>query len=743
LIGSFSFNLILQTRKAFESIDQFNQLAAKQTLAANIRYCSTQLLMATNDFMITERNDYKNNFYSFYEKLLKYKNEFESYNLDQRERIILDEIIRNIDSTKVYSEKIFNSYGEKNSDRSRRIELMEAMDYKFGEQIEKSVNELFGYISGKILLANHNIDIYKDRLFLTIFLSGLVFLIVTLITSYLTSVKIAKPILILSKAAESLGKGDYSVRPKINTKDEIAILANALSSMAESIELSYKSLRQSQQFNESIVKTIPSALIVVGKNRDDESSPESFSKGIVKMVNQSFSELFGISADEVVGKTIKETLSEINLSDLCKEVVVKGTVVENVLCECNSPRKGKLVLNLSLAGFELGEENILIVINDVTELKRAEDAIILEKERAQSYLDIAGVMLVVINADQNVSLINRKGSQILGYNESEVIGKNWFDSFIPPETKELVKTTFSKLMNGKIDETKYFENEIVTKSGEKRFIAWHNTLLQDYNNRITGTLSSGEDITDRRNAELATQKYMLELKELNAQKDRLFSIISHDLRSPFTGLLGYSEMLVDDFDEMERDEIKTHIAAIKEISENIFVHLSNLLEWSRLQRGKIKINPEKLTLNTIIKDIVELMMPNAGKKEISLITEVDENIFVNADQSMLNSILQNLISNAIKFTYEKGTIRIRANIKNDFVEIIVADSGIGMTDEEINKVFKIDASYTTKGTAGEIGTGLGLVICKEMVEKQGGKINIESEKDKGSQFKFTLPIGLD
>jgi PAS domain S-box-containing protein len=352
-------------------------------------------------------------------------------------------------------------------------------------------------------------------------------------------------------------------------------------------------------------------------------------------------------------------------------------------------------------------------------------------------------MLVVINADQNVSLINRKGSQILGYNESEVIGKNWFDSFIPPETKELVKTTFSKLMNGKIDETKYFENEIVTKSGEKRFIAWHNTLLQDYNNRITGTLSSGEDITDRRNAELATQKYMLELKELNAQKDRLFSIISHDLRSPFTGLLGYSEMLVDDFDEMERDEIKTHIAAIKEISENIFVHLSNLLEWSRLQRGKIKINPEKLALNTIIKDIVELMMPNAGKKEISLITEVDENIFVNADQSMLNSILQNLISNAIKFTYEKGTIRIRANIKNDFVEIIVADSGIGMTDEEINKVFKIDASYTTKGTAGEIGTGLGLVICKEMVEKQGGKINIESEKDKGSQFKFTLPIGLD
>ncbi|MHB1686119.1 MAG: PAS domain S-box protein [Ignavibacteriaceae bacterium] len=738
LIGSFSFYFFLQSKSLFESADELNQLVTKQTTSMNLRYYSSQLLMATNDYMITKKNDYRNNFYLFYEKLLKYTSELEKNKLDQHERTILYQVEKDIDSTKLYADKIFKSSESVNAPQV--IILMGKIAYTYGEKVEKGVNQLFIYNSGKILFAKRNLDLFKNQLFFTTTVIGLAVLIILLVTSYLTTIRIAKPILTLSKAAETIGKGDYSVRPVVNTKDEIATLANAFSHMAESVELSHKSLKQSQQFNESIVKTIPSALIVVSKNHDELPDPESFSKGKVITVNRSFCDMFGFNADEVVGKTIKETLSEINLSDLCKKVVVNGKVIENVTCECNSPRKGKLVLYLSLAGFELGEENILIVITDITELKRAEDTIRWEKERAQSYLDVAGVILLVINADQRISLINKKGCQILGYDESEIIGENWFDNFISSEKREFVRDIFIGIMQGETEKVEYFENEVLTKDGEKIIIAWHNAFIKDQNDKITGTLSSGEDITLRKQAEITAEKYLAELKKLNSQKDKLFSILSHDLRSPFNGLFGYSDMLLNDFDEMKTEEIKSCISGIKDISENIYNQLNNLLEWSRLQRNKIEFNPQKLALIDLVNGIVKLLNPNALKKNISLITEIDDNICVKADKYMLNSVLQNLISNAIKFTYEKGEIKISAVSNNPFVEINITDTGMGMSDDEIDKVFRVDSIYITKGTTGEVGTGLGLVICKEMIEKHGGKINIESQKRIGSSFKFTVPV---
>lgn len=741
LIGSFSFYLFIQSKKVFESSEVLNQLIAEQTTVSNLRNSSMQLLMATTDYISTKRESYKNQYYKIDERLMEQRRELESYKFGRHELKILNLIKLNIDSSKIYTDKIFQFTGKESYQSVTG--LIEKIKNTLGDRVDKSVNELFADNMKKILFAKQSLDTYKREMFFTAPLIGLAILIVTLLTSYLTTLRIVKPILALSKAANAMSKGDYSVRPKVNTKDEIATLAQAFTQMAESIQLSYESLRRSQQFNESIIRTIPSALIVVSKNHSDVQNSESFGKGKVIMVNPNFYELFGYTTNEVIGKNIKETLAEINLSDLCKEVVDRGKVVENVVCECNSPTKGELVLNLSLAGFELGDENILIVINDITEVKRAEETIRLEKERTQSYLDVAGVILIVIDANQIISLINKKGAQVLGYDESEIIGKNWFDNYIPLEKRDILRNFFIDMMQDKTEKVEYFENEIVTKNDGEKIIAWHNVLLKCPNGKIIGSLSSGEDITQRRQAEITAEKYMSELKELNAQKDKLFSILSHDLRSPFTGLLGLSDILINEIDELKKEEIKSYITSIKEISDNLYAHLGNLLEWSRLQRGKVEFSPQKLALGETVEKIIKLLHPNVQKKEIQLVIEIDESIYVRADPYMINSVLQNLLSNAIKFTHEKGTIKIGAKRTDPFVEIYVDDSGVGMSDEEMDKVFRVDSSYTTKGTSGEVGTGLGLVICKEMIEKHGGTINIESQKGMGSSFKFTLSVCSD
>ncbi len=258
-------------------------------------------------------------------------------------------------------------------------------------------------------------------------------------------------------------------------------------------------------------------------------------------------------------------------------------------------------------------------------------------------------------------------------------------------------------------------------------------------------LHAKEDALEENAFELIQLNIRLEesennLREVNANKDKFFSIVAHDLKSPFVGLLGITELLDTDYDEFDEKEKKELIHSLHESSKNTFELLEGLLEWARAKQGRIEYNPKIFNLFRVSDSLTNLLKASAFKKEITLINSVDVNATVYGDRDMVSTILRNLIANAIKFTPRNGMIEVKSEVENGLMKISVIDSGIGMSQEDKDKLFRIDVSHTTLGTNQEKGTGLGLILCKELIEKHGTNIWVESEKGKGSEFIFTLPL---
>ncbi|MEN8219693.1 MAG: hybrid sensor histidine kinase/response regulator [Pseudomonadota bacterium] len=230
-----------------------------------------------------------------------------------------------------------------------------------------------------------------------------------------------------------------------------------------------------------------------------------------------------------------------------------------------------------------------------------------------------------------------------------------------------------------------------------------------------------------------------ELKQSNAAKNKFFSIISHDLSNLFYTLIGFSSMLTEQLDSLSVEEKENFIQTILQSSEQGYSLLKNLLEWSRAQTGRITSKPTKLALKTLVADNLELSSTNAKAKNITLVSSISDTTTVFADKNMLDTVIRNLVSNAIKFTPVNGKVEILSEEKDSEVEISISDTGVGISPEDIEKLFRVDISHTTIGTGEEKGTGLGLILCKEFVEKNGGRIWVESELGKGSQFHIRLP----
>ena len=230
------------------------------------------------------------------------------------------------------------------------------------------------------------------------------------------------------------------------------------------------------------------------------------------------------------------------------------------------------------------------------------------------------------------------------------------------------------------------------------------------------------------------------LNQLNKTKDKFFSIIAHDLKNPFNSIKGFTELLIDNSGEYEEEKQLKFLKIIKDSTIKASMLLNNLLIWANSQSGNLTYIPKKIELVRQVMDVTSLLEIQAIKKEIDIYNNVDHNLSVKADENMLNTILRNLISNAIKFTNLKGEIRVLSKVKNNMVEISIADNGVGISQEDIKNVFKIEVKNTNIGTANEQGSGLGLILCKDFVEKHGGEIWVKSEKNVGTEFIFTLPL---
>lgn len=257
-------------------------------------------------------------------------------------------------------------------------------------------------------------------------------------------------------------------------------------------------------------------------------------------------------------------------------------------------------------------------------------------------------------------------------------------------------------------------------------------------NKMTENISKANETIMNQQQELNVQ--YSELKQINATRDKFFSIIAHDLKNPIGAFMNVSDFLTKTFHELSRDEIKDFLEAVNSSAKNLYELLENLLLWSRSQRGQIQFNPMNLELTTLIIGNIDLLKVNADNKQIAILYDIEQDTSIFADPNMFNTILRNLITNAIKFTHENGLINIKAFRSENICQITVTDNGVGIPPENIDTLFKLENSVSTSGTREETGTGLGLILCKEFVEKNGGKIWVESTVNVGSKFHFILPL---
>jgi len=375
--------------------------------------------------------------------------------------------------------------------------------------------------------------------------------------------------------------------------------------------------------------------------------------------------------------------------------------------------------------------------HDVTKRRQIEEALRVSEEKYRTLIESIPDGVYRSTPEGKLLEVNPALVKIFGYDSREDL----MSINIKTDLYFDINDRESAILKEKKEEMAIYP--LRKKDGSRIWVEDHGWVKTDEQGNILQYEGVLRDVTERVNAGLQLKKYADELKIANDTKDKLFSIIGHDLRSPFTILMGYAGLLSDDYEEYSEEERKDMIKHIKDAAENNFLLLENLLTWSRSQRGQIKVNAVKTDIGNISIEIIGILNPVAAAKNIQLTNKITPGTFAWADTSMVHTILLNLTNNAIKFTNSGGLVIIEAGISGDKIQVSVKDNGVGMAQEEVKNIFRLDATHSTPGTANEKGTGLGLLICKEFAEKLGGTIWVESEPGKGSTFIFTLPVSQD
>jgi PAS domain S-box-containing protein len=343
----------------------------------------------------------------------------------------------------------------------------------------------------------------------------------------------------------------------------------------------------------------------------------------------------------------------------------------------------------------------------------------------------APFMILSVDNDGRLFFYNQKVEQLLGHATKNIKTIRQAYRTILKGSSNL-RSRFMKVLK---NPGEFHEFEIEAKDGTLRIQNWASYIMSD--NKI---ILFGYDITELKHIQQQLSENEKELQKSNATKNQFFSIIAHDLRNPLNAMLGFANILKEEYDDLDDDERKEIVNNMVVASESMSKLLSNLLEWSQLQMGRLSISPEVVPINDILNENINLQMPHAKSKMITIRNNTKtENLQVLADQKMIDTVLRNLISNAVKFTPSGGIIETEARMEQDAVEVCIQDNGVGMTPEEAEKIFDIGIKMKKSGTANEKGTGLGLTLAKEFIEKNNGTISVKSNKGKGSKFIIRLP----
>lgn len=500
-----------------------------------------------------------------------------------------------------------------------------------------------------------------------------------------------------------------------------------------------------------IIENLSDFIAVIGTNTE------------IKYISPNFREFLGVSPDD---RNEVITLDYIHYED--KYIV--SNQIKNVSLIPGSTIKGKFRFKSNSGEYAWMDAVITNYLNNpaiqglLTSIRLSRETTFTEEFHAKQGDNLhiiakyANILMLVLNLEGKIILSEGKALSKFGMNASHILGSKITDII---HFEENSKVDFQNAMAGEETRTVFsIQNSIFDGIFSPYF---------DSNNRQIGVVLVSTDITEKSKIDREKEELIKALQssretiidesnklwelndklaeseknliKSNSEKDKFFSIISHDLRSPLSGITGMLESLFAYFDSYSPNEIKESIKGLLDSSKNLYKLLDNLLLWSRIQRGVMVNNPDYLPAKIIVNNVFDLLNYTASQKGISIITKVEEELTIYADFNMINTTLRNLVSNAIKFTQSGGSITITAkSIANSFAQFSVQDTGVGMTKEDINKLFKLDDNHTTPGTNNEQGTGLGLILCKEMVNQNKGNIWVESELGVGSTFSFTVPI---
>ncbi|MCF8369225.1 MAG: tetratricopeptide repeat protein [Bacteroidales bacterium] len=465
---------------------------------------------------------------------------------------------------------------------------------------------------------------------------------------------------------------------------------------------------------------------------------EQFSKSLL------YFKKYSSIRDSIFNTDIGNKISEIKIKQKSEEFEAEKTILEekNKFQQLSIRRKNQFIYAMISLTFLV----LILVILIFLEYKNKHKVNKNLKIINQKLFDKNSFLQVLMDTIPNpMYYTDNKGNYIdcnsafrslHGLRENEIVGKSVFDIF----SKEIAE----KIHN---DDAELFRNQgmqqkeltFTSKNGESKDVIYYKNTFNNSRGKVAGIVGLLLDISERKKAEEKIKKSEQELRKANATKDKFFSIIAHDLKNPFGAILGFANILNTEFEFLPDEEKISIISNLSMASENTYKLLQNLLEWSRTQTGQLEINPEVFDLNIVTNENISVLNTLGHSKKITIDSNIKSDTLVKADKNMINTVFRNLLSNAIKFTEPGGKVEVLGHTSNGSITIKFIDNGIGIERKNMNKLFSIDQQFRRKGTANEMGSGLGLILCKEFIEKNKGSIKVESEPGKGSTFSVQLP----
>ena len=413
-------------------------------------------------------------------------------------------------------------------------------------------------------------------------------------------------------------------------------------------------------------------------------------------------------------------------------------------------RAGKVMNASSARAFELGIRNealnkdLKVEITTRKQLNVQLEQEIFERKLAENEIrKLSKVFLdgtnpsFIEDLNGNILEMNDEAVNVYGFSRAELVDKS-IKLLVPDEMHEKMDELIELCLEGKL--VRDIECLRKNKDGKEIPVLITLSLLTDEENNPFGIASIDSNLSEQKNIEKELTKSKAAAESANATKDKFLKIISHDLRTPFNSIIGFSELLNTDYDLFEDLERKNCIQEINTSSHFAYRLLDNLLTWARTQTDEIRINKENLNLKELVETSISTYLLNADSKNISVLNKVQADLIISIDENTALTFIRNIVNNAIKFTHKGGSITIDSQLTENSIRLIITDTGVGMTAEVIDNLFKIDKGISTEGTNNEIGTGLGLILCKEFIERNGGSILVKSEVNKGSEFIVSIPL---